>query len=191
MRIILLALTLATASAATHVTGLVRAADGTTATSTFVVLTNATYVGTDGAVVPRRSAQIPLVKGVFDATLDPGPYTIGWNGQLDTALLVVPASPTPVSLASCIIFPPETTLCSDTGPINFADGESPIGVTDGVNRVFTLQHPPGGSGFSLQLFVNGALVQRNSDYTLSAATITFIVGSAPGTGDRLLAWYRY
>lgn len=189
MRIIALSLLLAASAAATHVTGLVRGPDGNTASTTFVVLTNATYIGTDGAVVPRRSAQIPLVKGIFDAILDPGPYTIGWGGKLDTAFLIVPPTPADVSLSSCIVFPPDSTLCTDTGPINFVDFETPIGVPDGSNRVFTLQHAPGGK--SLQLFENGVLVFVNFDYTLSGSTITFIVGSEPSAGSRLFAWYRY
>lgn len=70
-----------------------------------------------------------------------------------------------------------------------ADGETPSGLINSSNTVYTLVHTPS-PAFSLQLYLNGALQQAGGgDYTLSSATITF--NSAPLTGSILLAWYRY
>lgn len=73
-----------------------------------------------------------------------------------------------------------------SGAINFADGELPAGVVNGVNQVFTLAHTPNPTA-SLQLYVG--LIQRGggNDYTLAGATITFIVAPA----SQPMAWYRY
>ena len=51
--------------------------------------------------------------------------------------------------------------------------ERPNGVTDGVNKVFTLAYPPLPSG-SLMFFINGALQEQGptSDYVSSGSTVT-------------------
>lgn len=67
----------------------------------------------------------------------------------------------------------------------FSDGETPAGLVNGVNTVFTLQFAPNPVA-SLQVFVSGALVTA---YTLSGKTITFTV--APIVGSTIRAWYRY
>lgn len=74
--------------------------------------------------------------------------------------------------------------------VNFADGETPAGTIDGVNKVFTLAHAPS-PALSLELFNNGMAQHAGggNDYTLSGLTITFTV--APVIGATLLAWYRY
>ncbi len=79
--------------------------------------------------------------------------------------------------------------------LNFADDETPSGVRNGVNRVFTLQHAPNPPA-SLQLFLNGMALRRSpqGDYTLSGNTITLAKVLAPEPDDGhspFLAWYRY
>lgn len=71
------------------------------------------------------------------------------------------------------------------------DAETPSGVVDGTNAVFTLAHAPSPAA-SLQLFRNGLLMRATVDYALSGQTITFAAGSIPQMGDSLIAQqYRY
>jgi hypothetical protein len=72
----------------------------------------------------------------------------------------------------------------------FADGEVPAGLVNGVNTVFTLNFPPS-PGASLSLFKNGVLQRAGTDFLLSGPTITFLFSSVPQTGDVLQARYRY
>lgn len=74
---------------------------------------------------------------------------------------------------------------------NFADNEVPSGTVNGVNTTFTLAHTP--TTGCLHLYKNGLRLTPGSsyDYTISTATITFMSGNIPQTGDLLLADYRY
>lgn len=91
---------------------------------------------------------------------------------------------------------PSQVPTQQTIVINFASGEIPIGVPNGILTTFTVAKPPIGN--SLQLYRNG-LCQLNlvnqttggGDYTLSGNTITFNSVSIPQMGDVLLAYYRY
>jgi hypothetical protein len=74
--------------------------------------------------------------------------------------------------------------------VNFADAEIPVGTINGVNTIFTLASIPN-PALSLQLFKNGTLLKRGTDYTLSAAMVTFVPVSLPKTGDVIQAFYRY
>lgn len=77
-----------------------------------------------------------------------------------------------------------------TGPLsNFVDDDIPQGTIDGNNVTFTLSEVPN-PPLSLKLFKNGALLQQNTDYTLSGSTITFASQSVPLPGDTLCAYYR-
>ena|SRR3990167_3506777 len=73
---------------------------------------------------------------------------------------------------------------------SFADQETPTGTINGTNVTFTLANTPSPAG-SLQLFLNGVIMERGAgkDYTTSTVTITF--ATAPQTSSILLAWYRY
>jgi hypothetical protein len=70
---------------------------------------------------------------------------------------------------------------------NFVYGESPSGTINGVNPTFTLANTPTG----LSLYKNGLrqAAGAGNDYTLAAATITFLAGNIPQTGDVLMADY--
>ena len=74
-------------------------------------------------------------------------------------------------------------------PIVFVDQETPGGTIDGTNRTFTLAGAPSPST-SLHVYRNGILQRVSVDFTLSGSTMTFLPGSAPQTGDILLATYR-
>jgi flagellar hook protein FlgE len=70
---------------------------------------------------------------------------------------------------------------------NFVHNEVPSGTVDGANAAFTLANTP--TVGSVQVFLNGLLQKPGvgKDYTVSAATITFV--AAPLTGDLILAHY--
>jgi hypothetical protein len=72
---------------------------------------------------------------------------------------------------------------------NFADKETPSGSINGSNVTFTLANTPV-SG-SEHLFLNGQLLESGAgnDYTISSATIT--MATAPASGERLKASYRF
>ncbi len=83
------------------------------------------------------------------------------------------------------------TLLSDGGvPVIFEDFETPVGVVDGINTVFTLAHSPSPANSLLLFHKTGRLILIGGglDYTLAAAVIT--TTAAPAAGDVLYAWYR-
>lgn len=68
--------------------------------------------------------------------------------------------------------------------------EVPSGTINGVNDVFTLANTP--TAGSEEVYLNGVLLQSGGeDYSISGDTITFVAGSIPQTGDRLLVSYRF
>jgi hypothetical protein len=76
-----------------------------------------------------------------------------------------------------------------SGGGNFAGAETPVGVINGVNAVFTLANTPIGS--SLQLFKNIGLTVEGIAYSRAANVVTFNAGYIPQTGDSLVAFYRF
>lgn len=70
------------------------------------------------------------------------------------------------------------------------DDEIPAGVINGVNATFTLANAP--IAGSQHLYKNGIRQTpgAGNDYTIAGATITFLAGNIPQTGDNLLADYR-
>lgn len=73
-----------------------------------------------------------------------------------------------------------------SGP-TYRDNEVPTGNINGVNNIFTLGLTPSPSA-SVELFLNGLLLQQGTDYTLSGFTLT--LSSPPAIGDVLIAFYR-
>jgi len=71
----------------------------------------------------------------------------------------------------------------------FVDQETPAGLVNGTNTVFTLANAPAPPE-SLQVVNNGLLLKREIDYSLTANTITFFTSSVPQPGDLLSASYR-
>jgi len=74
------------------------------------------------------------------------------------------------------------------GP-DFVDSQTPAGVINGSNTVFTLGLAPSPAS-SLALYRNGVMLKASVDYTLSSNTVTFGSQSIPQAGDILLASYR-
>lgn len=73
---------------------------------------------------------------------------------------------------------------------NFVTREIPTGTVNGSNATFTLANTP--TAATEEVFVNGILqnVGAGNDYTISGATITFLTGAIPQTGDVVLVNYR-
>ena len=66
---------------------------------------------------------------------------------------------------------------------NYIVRETPTGTVNGSNATFTLANTP--LSGTEHVFVNGVLQNpgTGNDYTISAATITFLTGAIPQTGD--------
>lgn len=79
--------------------------------------------------------------------------------------------------------------CGAGGGGTWIDAETPAGLVNGSNSVYTLSNPPSPSA-SLQLYRNGVLQKAGLDYTLSTNVISFVAGSIPQLGDTMLATYR-
>ncbi len=77
---------------------------------------------------------------------------------------------------------------SYTGP-GFVDGETPAGLVNGANTVFSLSSQPS-PALSLELYRNGVYLTQGVDYSLSANSITMLAGATPVSGDILTARYR-
>lgn len=73
---------------------------------------------------------------------------------------------------------------------NFVTREIPSGTINGSNATFTLANTP--TAGTEEVFVNGILqnVGAGNDYTITGATITFLSGAIPQTGDSVLVNYR-
>lgn len=76
----------------------------------------------------------------------------------------------------------------DVAVPSFADNETPTGVIDTINTIFTLANTPSPTD-SLILILNGQMLFQGIDYTLVGNTITYT--SPPFTGLPHRAWYRY
>jgi hypothetical protein len=72
-----------------------------------------------------------------------------------------------------------------------ATRETPSGTVNGSNPTFTLANTPVAG--SEMVFVNGVLQESGAgtDYTISGATLTFLTGAIPLTGDRVRVTYVY
>jgi hypothetical protein len=81
-----------------------------------------------------------------------------------------------------------TGSTTTAGP-GFVDEETPAGLINGSNTVFTLANPPSPLS-SLAVFRNGLFQTQNLDYTVTGNVITFVTASVPQTGDLLTANYR-
>jgi hypothetical protein len=68
--------------------------------------------------------------------------------------------------------------------------EVPTGTINGTNLTFTLTYDPD-PDISLKVFLDGVLLTKDTHYTVSTTTITFIEPYQPQTGQTLFATYRY
>jgi hypothetical protein len=94
------------------------------------------------------------------------------------------------NLSDCVHVDGTSGPCgsSDSVP-GYTDGETPAGVVDGSNAMFTLAGQPNPAS-SLALYRNGMLQKAGFDYSLAGNTIVFVTPATPQPGDTLLASYR-
>jgi hypothetical protein len=72
----------------------------------------------------------------------------------------------------------------------YSDAEVPSGAINGLNQIFTLANTPSPSS-SVEVYLNGILMEQGVDYAIAGAVITFSLAAVPQTGDVVLANYRY
>ena len=68
--------------------------------------------------------------------------------------------------------------------------ETPVGVIDGVNPVFSIAKPPSPEN-ALMLYVNGVLQRPGAENDYYLSSNTFMLNYPPLSGSHLLATYRY
>ena len=88
----------------------------------------------------------------------------------------------------CVHVDGSTGPCGSSAPA-FIDNESPTGLVDGSNAIFTLSATPDPVS-SLVVYRNGLLMKEGADYTLSARNITFVSAAVPQAGDILQTSFR-
>ncbi len=76
---------------------------------------------------------------------------------------------------------------SSLTPSNFVTNETPTGLVNGINTIYTLANTP--ISGSEQLYISGLALSNPSDYTISTNTITAV--SPPLTGESIKVSYRY
>jgi len=76
-----------------------------------------------------------------------------------------------------------------TASVAFIDAETPGGLLNGINGIFTLSQIPSPTG-SLMLYRNGLIQANGVDFNCAGQNITFTLTSIPKTGDILQAFYR-
>lgn len=109
--------------------------------------------------------------------------SLRWRGpdeSLIEALAVNPAAPV------AAIIGPQGPAGSASGGVNWVDGETPGGTRNGVNKVFTLAHPP----IWLALVWNGMVQTEGVDFSRDGATIT-MVRPGPAADDVFSAFYTW
>lgn len=112
-----------------------------------------------------------------------GVAVINSSGELETAN----GQPT-----DCVKVDGTTGPCGEGGGgagAVFVDAETPAGLINGSNTVFTLADAPT-PATSLQLYRNGVLQKPGTDYALVNNTVTFTSASVPQPADVLQAVYR-
>ena len=80
-------------------------------------------------------------------------------------------------------------VVGENGTGAFVDTETPAGLINGTNTVFTIAGAPNPAS-SLKIIRNGIQLSSSVDYTLMGNTISFISGAQPQAGDVLRSSYR-
>lgn len=117
-------------------------------------------------------------------------FTVGRAAIIDSSGQIDGAAG---NLSDCVRVDGSSGACGSGGGgllPSFADGEVPAGSINGANTVFSLANIPSPAG-SLDLYLNGLLMNQGGDYTLSNNVITFVTASTPQSGDTLLGSYRF
>ena len=81
----------------------------------------------------------------------------------------------------------DTVITSGGGVLNFVDEETPYGIVNGLNSIFTARFSV--QAGTLQVFLNGLRLKNTEDFTYTGKVITMI--QIPEQYDNLLINYRY
>jgi len=161
-----------------------------------VRVTAGNSTGSTGGGVVQPPSQTPITEATViglltDLALRPvrgSGYTTGRtavvndNGALDSAS---------GNLGDCVHVDGSSGPCFDAGLLpGYVDFETPAGVVDGTNAVFTLADVPNPAG-SLTMLRNGLVQQAGLDFSIQAdGSVQFLPAAVPQPGDVLLASYR-
>ena len=105
---------------------------------------------------------------------------INASGSLDGAL---------GNLSDCVHVDGTSGPCGSAVNTSFVDAETPAGIEDGVNAVFTLSNTPAPAS-SLTVFRNGLLLRQAGDFAVSGNTLSFQAGAVPQAADVIVVSYR-
>ena len=148
--------------------------------------------GTGGSGDTGQDTQIPessVVGLLSDLAMRPqrgANYAPSQAVYIDSAGLL---EAVPGNLTDCVRVNGTSGPCGSTTGPGFMDGETPAGLLNGTNAVFTLTSPPSPAA-SLALYRNGLVQKQNVDYSVAGNVITFAPGSLPLAGDTLMSSYR-
>lgn len=155
------------------------------------------------AVTSAGSAGAPLVSG--GASADPSFTTLTVSGGGTGAVTFTAhapligegtgtvVAPSPGTSGQCYIsngasVDPSFQACPGGGAqVNF---EVPSGTINGTTTAFSLANTPN-PALSLHCYKDGILMAATNDFTLSVATVTFVSGVQPKTGDSLTCDYLH
>jgi len=166
---------------------------GSAGTSTQVLHGNASGTPTYAAVslTADVSGILPIANGGLNLSAAPanGQLPIGNATGYTLATLTGTATVSVTNAAGSITL---AVVTGSTGVViatNFIVGETPTGTVDGSNVTFTLANTPI-TGKQI-VYVNGTRQNpgAGNDYTISTATLTFLTGAIPQTGDVILVDY--
>lgn len=143
------------------------------------------------ALTTHVSGILPIANGGLNLSATPsnGQLAIG-NGTGYTLATLTGSATVSVTNASGSIT--LAVVTGSTGVViatNFIVGETPTGTVDGVNPTFVMANTPI-TGKQI-VYVNGTRQNpgAGNDYTISTATLTFLTGAIPQTGDVILVDY--
>ena len=139
---------------------------------------------------PPSVVQMADVTGLVEALADRPTKSIGFAPNraafIDATGEIAAVSGAP---SDCVRVDGTTGPCGAGSTFGFIDMETPSGLINGANAVYTLTQAPAPEA-SLHLYRNGILQRPVVDYQLSGNTVTFLSVSTPQTGDLLSASYR-
>jgi hypothetical protein len=147
--------------------------------------------------VGQRVFNIVINGNTVQTNFDPFAAAGGANTAVDkTYPVTVTTGVIDIKLVAVVQNPKISAIEIDPAPSatasvpNFADEETPAGVTNGSNAAFSLAHTPN-PATSLILVRNGLVMKQVMDYTVSGSTVTFGGAAIPQSGDTIQAFYRY
>lgn len=110
---------------------------------------------------------------------------VGWDGGSGT----VPATGLYIGSTGYVsLIASGVDISATAGTIiNFSDGETPSGLKNASNLIFSLSFSPLAN--SLKVYLNGQKLSKTNDFTFTGTTLTMV--SAPFPTDTLEVDYRY